>query len=535
MKADFVLDYDVITATREQNLYVLARIEAEATGAEKDRRPLNLSLVLDRSGSMQGNKLEYIKQAANYLVQRLSSKDRLNVVSYDHMVKTEIQPGPVMHKDMITQTIQQLQAGGSTNLSGGWLQGCTHIAALMVEGQINRALLLTDGLANQGVVDAAQLETMARQKRAEGITTTTMGVGMDFNEDLLRRMAAEGGGAFYFIDNPDQAPHIFIEELHGLMSVVGQNLVITLMLSPNVKMVRQLNAYPTENKPNGVIFKLGDLFGDEVKQLLLELQIPAMQQLGEIEVARLRFDYDELAADAVIHRTMELPIMVNAVPEADFEGQARNEDVVKTALLLEAARSREEAVKHADRGDFGRASEILRATASRIGSSGLKDENLQRQHTMLYEESASMDFGTEQYDSYTRKATISKSSYTDRLNETGEGDTMSLHARLKQSRRAPERKGKTPTVIVWPEGSLPLGGRDQIRIGRAADNDIVVAEEEVSAHHCEIVRDGKDLFLVDLNSTNGTYANGGQLTGRFRLSVGDVVTVGMQLFRFEGG
>jgi Ca-activated chloride channel homolog len=530
MRAEFVLDYDVIAVAREHNLYVMARIQADAPPEIGDRRPLNLSVVLDRSGSMGGDKLAYVKQAAGFLVQRLGGSDRLSVVSYDHRVTVDVQPEAVIHKDRITQAIDQLTAGGTTNLSGGWLQGCQLVAGNVADGQINRVLLLTDGLANQGVTDPVRLETMARQKRAEGITTTTMGVGMDFNEDLLTRMASEGGGAFYFIDNPDQAPHIFAEELKDLLSVVGQNLVITLIPSRDVRMVRQLNAYPTEDVPGGTAFRLGDLFAEEVKSVVLELSIPALEDLGEVEVARLKFEYDELGEDSVTHRELELPVMVNTVPEDEFAEQEPDAEVVKTALLLEAARAREQAIDHADQGAFDEASQVLTDTASLIRDSGINDPDLEQQHDMLREEAVDMEFGADRYDAYARKSTRTKSFYTER--PTMSEHTTMLHTRLKQSRDARERDGDTPDLITWGQDALRIP--DDLRIGRADDNDIVVRESEVSAYHCRITRADDALFLEDLDSTNGTFANGGQVTGRFRLSVGDVITVGTRLFTLEG-
>ncbi|MBN2305997.1 MAG: VWA domain-containing protein [Anaerolineae bacterium] len=534
MKANFVLDYNVIAVERAQHLYLLARIEAEPAPESERRIPLNLSVVLDRSGSMGGDKLDYVKQAAAFLIQHLGAADRVSLVSYSTNVTVNLPPTPVIEKDRIIQGIKTLRAGGMTNLSGGWLQGgqlvAEHVAERGVaERQINRVLLLTDGLANQGITDTVRLEAMARQKRAEGITTTTMGVGMDFNEDLLTRMAAEGGGAFYFIDNPDQAPHIFAEELRDLLSVVGQNLVITLTPSPDVDMVRQYNTYPTERSSGSAVFRLGDLFAEEQKTLLLELSIPALKDLGEVEVARLRFDYDEIGDDAVTHHTLELPINVNTVPADDVLDSGPNVEVIKTKLLLEAVRAREEAIDHADQGRFGDASQALSNAADAIHQSKIDDPELARQHDMLREEAVDMDLGAERYDSYSRKASITKSMYGARAARAE--DTAMLHVRMKASRESIERQGETPTVITWKGGSLPLG--EPIRIGRGDDNDIVVDEREVSKHHCEITPNGADMILVDCGSRNGTFANGGRLTGPFRLSVGDVVTVGTVLFMFE--
>jgi Ca-activated chloride channel family protein len=531
VEADYVLDYDVASLERERHIYLLARIKAGPPPGDAERRPLNLSAVLDRSGSMAGDKLEYVKQAAQFLVQRLGSKDRFSVVTYDDLVKVNIAPAPVQHKDVINQAIRKITSGGTTNLSGGWLQGCQLVAEGIEEGQVNRVLLLTDGLANEGVTDTVRLAAMARQKRAEGVTTTTMGVGLGFNEDLLVKMASEGGGAFYFIDNPDQAPAIFSEELQDLLNVVGQNLTITLMPTQDVDMVRQLNDYPLDRDGRDVLFRLGDLYADEVKTLLLELSIPAMDTLGKVEVARLRFEYDELGEDSVSHHTVELPIIINAVRESDFESRLPNPEVAKSALLLRAARAREEAIGHADKGEFEQAANSLKEVADDIEEFGLDDELLEKEHDMLREEAVDMELGRDRYDAYARKTSTTKVGHASRSQRFASA-TVSLHLRQKASRAALERKGNTPNVILWKGDKLDLD-MDVLHIGREDDNDITVPEKDVSGYHCQIVREGDDLYLEDLGSTNGTYANGGLIADRFRLSVGDVVTVGSWLFRFK--
>ncbi|MBZ0310224.1 MAG: VWA domain-containing protein, partial [Anaerolineae bacterium] len=381
MEADYVLDYDLLSVERSHHLYVLARIKGHPADGSVIRSPLNLSVVLDRSGSMAGDKLARVKEAAQFLVRQLGASDRFSMVTYDDHVEVNVPPGPVIFKDSINQTIQAIHVGGSTNLSGGWLKGCQMVSegiefsrlaenasdeadsgekSLVQRSNINRVMLLTDGLANQGICDAKRLGMMAQQKREEGVPTTTMGVGLDFNEDLLTTMAVEGGGHFYFIDNPDKIPGIFAQELQHLLEVVGQNLTITLIPASEAQFVRQLNAYPMTRGSSEVTFQLGDLSGDEIKTLLLELSVPQLQGLGRIEIAHLRFDYDEILEEKVTHRTLELPIEINVVAEQDYQMPTRDSEVVKSVLVLESAHARKKAMEHADRGDYEQASSILK-------------------------------------------------------------------------------------------------------------------------------------------------------------------------------
>jgi hypothetical protein len=149
---------------------------------------------------------------------------------------------------------------------------------------------------------------------------------------------------------------------------------------------------------------------------------------------------------------------------------------------------------------------------------------------MLREEAVDMEMGARRYDTYSRKSSRSKVMYS--TQRARRDETVMMHTRLKASRSALERSGSTPIMMLWKQHHLTLT-MDQLSIGRASDNDIVLNEDEVSAHHCQIVRRDGKLYLEDLQSTNGTFANGGRVENPFCLSAGDVVTVGSTLFMFK--
>lgn len=553
MRANFSLDYDVVSVERPQKIYLMARFEAGEAPGDKTRRPLNLSLVIDRSGSMAGDKIDYTKQAAQFLIQHLGVRDTFSIVLYNDKVETLLAPEKISNKDAIAQLIERIRVRGTTNLSGGWLEGCKHVADNLANNTLNRVILMTDGLANRGVTDASSLTTMAKQKYEEGISTTTMGLGNDFNEDLMMEMASAGGGAFYFIESPEVTPTIFQEELSGLLSVVGQNLTITLKQTEHVSAIRQLNAYPINTDGKVTTFTLGDIFGNEIKTLVLELTIPSLERIGEAEIATLRFEYDEIANDKTQHQIKEVPVMVNV----KAQGEARalpNKEVIQSVLLLKAAHARQQAVKAADKGDYETAAALLRDIAHEIAEAKITDEQLLEEEKALMEQADKMKRGAQAYDEYSRKTMSTQAFYT---MTSRHDDTVMLRLReQKREEKAPEAEveaedvkrmtvvegihaveeestdyipvkpepGVSPTHLTW-KGQVFELKTNIIRLGRSSHNEIIINEKGVSRFHGQIRRTGEKLFIEDLGSTNGTMVNGRHINKAHELSVGDVVYI----------
>jgi Ca-activated chloride channel homolog len=553
MKADFLLDYDVVTVEREHKLYLMARLTAGSAPDTAARRPLNISLVIDRSGSMAGNKIDYTRQAASLLVQNLTPDDLFSIVLYNEKVETFLPPQRVDHKDLLVQRISGIKAGGTTNLSAGWLEGVKHVADYHRAQQVNRVILMSDGLTNRGITETRKLVEIAQQKREQGVATTTMGLGDDFNEDLLMAIADAGGGAFYFIESPEVTPAIFQEELTGLLRVVGQNLVITMTPSDLVTHTRQMNAYPENKVGSSVAYRMGDVYGEETKALMLELAIPALSNVGDIEIARLRFEYDELQGQGSEHQVMEMSVKINVTPPELAPGEdVENKEVRRSALLLAAAEARRKAVKLADDGQYGEAARLLREAAEAIRDSGLQDGALQEERGALINQAADLDKGAAAYQKYSRKSMSTQAYFTERgshentqafrLREQqrkgGGTDATEAGDPAYESRKTyffevpplPQDASDpvapisslSPTHLRWGDQVFALDA-DLIRLGRAAQNEIVINTAGISRFHCQIKRNGQRLILEDLNSTNGTHVAGQPLNGPYALHEGDVV------------
>ncbi|MEO1272763.1 MAG: VWA domain-containing protein, partial [Myxococcota bacterium] len=240
----------LVAASAESRIDLL--IDFQSAQEKPPRRPLNLSLVLDHSGSMAGKSLKQALRASSMLVDRLTPEDTLSVVIYDDTIKTIWAPRAVDDKAAIKKALNAVRAGGLTNLSGGWEEGCTHVSNMLMKGGVNRVLLLTDGQANRGITDQAKLVELARAQGSKGVATTTLGFGSYFNEDLLIAMADAAGGNFYFIQSPTDAAEVFNIEVEGLSAVAAQKLQVGLKPAPGVEIVSVLNAFPTRRDGQGI-------------------------------------------------------------------------------------------------------------------------------------------------------------------------------------------------------------------------------------------------------------------------------------------
>ena len=357
----------------------LLRIEGEARD-DAARTPLNLALVLDRSGSMGGGKLEAVKGAARDLVLRLHPSDRVSVVAFDGQVQTVARAGTGPEQAGLVAALMALQPGGSTNLSGGWLQGRALVQEHWAAEGVNRIILLTDGLANQGITDHATLRQLCGQALESRVGTTTVGVGADFDETLLAEMAEAGGGASYYVERLDQAAGVFDEELEGLLSIAAQNLTVRILPRESVSVSTVHHTYPSRVDADGaLVVSLGDLYAREPGELLADFIVDggangsaglvAGAPSRAVPVADFVIEADAWSDEGTLERRrISLPIVYDPT-----EGAISHPEVTRVFTLLEAARARREAVDFGDRGDFVQASNALREMALVLEDAGLDD------------------------------------------------------------------------------------------------------------------------------------------------------------------
>ncbi|NBD33186.1 MAG: VWA domain-containing protein [Cyanobacteria bacterium] len=370
IKTSYHFEQPILPAESALNTGLLIRFRPDLP--ESPRRNLNLSLVIDRSGSMAGSPLYHALKAAEAVVDQLTPDDILSVVVYDDHVDTIIPPQQVTDKTALKKAITQVRAGGITNLSGGWLQGCEYVKQGLDPQKINRVLLLTDGLANMGITNPTVLTNTAQQKAEEGIVTTTLGFAQGFNEDLLIGMARAASGNFYFIQSVDEAEEVFSIELDTLRAVVGQNLVATLELLDGIQLLDTLSlAEVTPTDQGQTEIALGELYEGEDKLLGLRLALPAAKG-GELPVMKLHYQADVVENNAIqaVSGSTDIVASVGTVEEA---AQSASSEIILELSRLSIAKAKEVALDLAERGQHEQGEQTLREMIKTLQDKGLNE------------------------------------------------------------------------------------------------------------------------------------------------------------------
>jgi len=254
---------------------VKVQIRVGEAAGKSARPPLDLSLVLDRSGSMAGEKLELAKKAASSAIALLSPLDTVSVVYYNDRVGVAFSAARVTPDAAreASHSMERLGADGWTDLCGGWMQGCKEVARTLGENAVGRVLLLTDGLANRGTVDHEQILVHVRELRARGVSTSTFGVGEDFDEGLLGRMAEAGGGAFHYIAEPASIPGFLTQEVGEALAIALPEAEVVLEGLDDVE-VGSPNGYLLTRKDGHWSVGVGSLLSGQELSFLLDLRLP---------------------------------------------------------------------------------------------------------------------------------------------------------------------------------------------------------------------------------------------------------------------
>ena len=332
-----------------QELTVLIRIHPGSAGELLGERPrLNLALVLDRSGSMNGEPIEQARQAAIAAIRQLQPEDRVSVVSFANDARVDVPSTLVTDPQRLIRVVENIRASGGTFLEGGWRSGAGQVAEHLDPGALNRIVLLSDGQATHGVQDPREMGSLVAGLTETGISTTAMGFGSHYNETLMMAIAEAGDGNYLHIEDAGLLPTIFERELQGLILTTGRR--VSLGLEPNsregVEVAEVLTVLKTTSTGR---LALPNLLDGHPIDVLVRLRVTRPLNAGALQgLMRARLAWDGPTGERGSRRDqLDLPVLTDEV----FAGLSVHPLVQEAEALQSIAMHKRRAVAEMDRGN----------------------------------------------------------------------------------------------------------------------------------------------------------------------------------------
>lgn len=362
------VDRAVLPANSTERAIIKIGLDGLRLPPRAARPPVNLALVIDRSGSMSGDKIAKAREAALELVRRLGADDIVSLVAYDSGVQTLVHAQRVGDGRRLEAAICGIEAGGNTALYGGVTRGAEQIRRHLEDGRyVNRIVLLSDGQANVGPSSPEELGRLGASLMKEGVSVTTIGLGLGFNEDLMTRLAQRSDGNTYFVEDSADLPRIFAAELGDVLNVVARRVVIEIEFPAGV---RPLHFVGRDGLVRGqkAELVLNQLYGGQEKFALVEVEVAPCDAGAEREIARAVVRYEDAvngrAATLTAGRSIRFSGEMRAVvASANHRVQA---DYAENALAV----AKDQAVALVDAGKRDEAGKLLRQRSAELESLG---------------------------------------------------------------------------------------------------------------------------------------------------------------------
>lgn len=363
------LDIDLIAIDQADHVTALLELTAPENSATQQRPGRTLMLVLDRSGSMGGEPLDAAKDAIGRLVRQLAPHDCFGLVVFDD--RAEVVIPPMLMADHAMESLQRaitgIHSGGSTDLAAGYVLALREIKRSLAQTKHTGAtvLLVSDGHANHGITEPDRLKEVAAKALTEGVITSTLGLGLGYDEVLLDAITRGGNGNHRFAPDIDTAVHEIQQTVTDLLDV--SVIAATLRITPHgdaIDGIRLRQDLPVWREPGALVINIGDLYAGEERKVLLTFDVPAVQDLGTCTIAEITLDFTT-AADLVEHH-VALPLSVNVVPGDQARDRVPNPVVQIEQLLADADDAKKSATQALRDHDASGAKSTLDGTLGAI-------------------------------------------------------------------------------------------------------------------------------------------------------------------------
>jgi Ca-activated chloride channel homolog len=391
----------------EQAVYALVDLKPKS-GTMPGTMDANFALVLDRSGSMDGEKLENMKEAVGYVVDHLGDADLVSITIFDDQVETLVASQPALNRGEIKTKIDSIIARGGTQISDGLSAGLKEVMKGYAGDRVNRILLLTDGRTWDD--ENASLK-VADEAGKQGISITSIGIGDDWNEKLLLQIAERSRGNSHWIQNPISILDAFREEVDGMQAVAATNLKVTMRMSPGVRPIKVYTTVPmiseVTHKTVGdsiVTADLGALDGTKGQAMLIEVRVPAAKA-GKFRLGQVEVSYD-IPTEGISGQKSKTDLFVTFSADAAAAAKV-NAEVMNLVEKVSAFKLQTRALTEAEAGNIAAATRKLQAAATvflNLGEDELA-ETAEKEVLTLKKTGSLSSAGTKKLEYGTRKLT----------------------------------------------------------------------------------------------------------------------------------
>ncbi len=350
----------IVQAGRSQTAFLKVALTGFELQAQGDRPPANVAIVIDKSGSMSGDRIARAKEAAIMAVNSLQSNDIVAIVAFDNTVEVVTPATKVSDKERIAQAIQGIRVAGGTGLFAGVSKGAAEVRKFLDKTRVNRVILLSDGQANHGPSSPAELGQLGAMLARQGISVTTIGLGADYNEDLMTQLAAFSDGNHAFVENTRDLVRVFQREFGDVGSVVAQEVEVTIRLKAGIRPIRILGR-EGEITDGVVRLRMNQLYSQQEKYVVLEVEVPARKAGLNMPVADVEVGYLNMLSKS--SERMHRPVSISFSDSAEAVASATDKKAMVSAVQQVANERNKDALRLRDAGKVEEAKKAMTENA----------------------------------------------------------------------------------------------------------------------------------------------------------------------------
>lgn len=356
LKLDVLPVRSLLKAGEKQTTWLRVGLEGFELKSDVVRPGVNLAIVLDKSGSMQGAKIKKAREAAIDAINLLSDDDIVSIITYDSTVNVLVPATKLTDKASVIARINGIKPGGNTALFAGVSKGAAEVRKFLEDERVNRVILLSDGLANVGPSSPGELANLGKSLLKENIAVSTLGLGLGYNEDLMVKLANTSGGNHLFIEDAAELVDIFRREFDDVLSVIAQKIDIEVTIPEGIRPVRVLG---NEADINGqvVVTRLAQIYSKQDRHFVIEVETPSSESGAKLKLATVAVSYSNM-------KTHEKDA-VSGKAECKFSSDEEavktsvNSEVLADVVALVSSEQNKLATKHLDAGDFMACQQVL--------------------------------------------------------------------------------------------------------------------------------------------------------------------------------